>query len=230
MKWIFLLIITIVSTVSYAQAWRDSLAAARKSYQSKSYNEALKYYKSAQRLAPKDVDLSEELAQSAYRAAKYDEAAKSYSRLAKKENNSKRKVTLLDNLGRTKLKQKSYADAENAFKQALRMDPANEKARQGLVEAKRKRQQQQKQQQSRQQQAKQQAPKKPSPPQNKKKDDNEQQQPKSSKEEQKQNEQKLADKETERKLDELTRREMETKKRLDGSKGKTNGKAADKDW
>jgi Ca-activated chloride channel family protein len=60
--------------------------------------------------------------------------------------------------------------------------------------------------------------------------DNQDNQNKPNKEQQQSNQSKLQDKETERKLDELSKQEQAIKKRLNGSKGKKNGQQSTKDW
>jgi len=233
-----------ISAAAFSQEWKDSLDHARSLYKKGKYNEALKYYKSAEQLAPKGVDLSEEKGQSAYRAANYAEAEQAF-RQATKQKDVKRKSAAYNNLGSARLKQQNFEGAQEAFKEALRLDPANEKARQNLAEAKRiqkeeekkKQDEQNKQNQNQGQQPQQnngqpngqpkpgdQQPKdgqgkpKPQPGQG-------DGQPKPGTEQRK-----LEDKQTDRKLDDLMRQEMDTKKRLDGSKGTSNGKPAKKDW
>jgi len=234
-----------IFTGLYAQEWKDSLEQARSLYKQGKYNEALKYYKSTERLAPKGVDLSEEKGQSAYRAAKYQEAEQAFQQ-ATKQKDIKRKSSAYNNLGSARLKQKNFAGAQEAFKEALRLDPSNEKARQNLAEAKRiqkeeekKKQQQQQQNQQNQDQQQNNGDSKGQP----KPGDQQNQQGGQQKPQQGQGKpqpsnadpknaagQKLEDKQTDRKLDDLMRQEMDTKKRLDGSKSSTNGKPAKKDW
>lgn len=262
MKYIVLLVSFVVLTAlnaGWSQEWRDSLNHARNLYKSGKYKEALKYYKSAERLAPNDVDLSEEKGQSAYRAGDFKEAESSFRRAASLQNDKKRKSGAYNNLGSARMKQENYSGAEEAFKEALRLDPSNEKIRQNLAEAKRlkkkKEEEEQKQKQNNDpsqdeqqqnnnqqqqqgnnsQQDKQQQQQSQSGQNNK--NNNQQQQSGADKQKSQQQssgsqskEQKLADKQTERKLNELMRQEMDAKKRLDGSKGKSNGTKAKKDW
>jgi Ca-activated chloride channel family protein len=250
------LVAVCATNTGWSQEWRDSLNHARKLYKNGSYKEALKYYKSAERLAPNDVDLSEEKGQSAYRAKDYKEAEKSFNSATVRQTDKKRKVAAYNNLGNARMRQENYKGAEDAFKEALRLDPANEKARQLLAQAKRlRREKQQKEQQEQEQkqqnqdnQQQNQDPKKGDQQQKpqqsgqgqknqQQNQQNQQNSGQSGKETGKQQqgaagkeEQKLADKQTERKLDELMRQEMDAKKRIDGSKGNSNGKKAKKDW
>jgi Ca-activated chloride channel homolog len=264
MKSIVLLVVfaaAFAQNPAWSQPWRDTLNRARSLYKNGKFEEALKYYKSAERLAPNDVDLSEEKGQSAYRAGDYSEAERSFRTAAGRQTDKKRKVAAYNNLGNSQLRQKNYGGAENAFKDALRIDPSNEKARQLLGEAKRlkkeeeeKQKKQQQQQQNNQQnqennQNGQQQQQNGNQQQNNQQSQSPNQQDRKNQQQQNQSgqqsgnkdsrdqqggssgkEQKLADKQTERKLDELMRQEMDAKKRLDGSKGNSNGKKAKKDW
>lgn len=259
MKIVALLLIALTAaSASWSQEWRDSLSYARSLYKKGEYDKALKYYKSAQKLAPEDVDLSEEEGQSAYRAGKYPEAEKAFGKATTRQKDAKRKSAAYNNLGSARMKQENFPGAEEAFKESLRLDPSNETARQNLAEAKRKRKQKEQQQQQNQQQQNQQQNQDQQQNQNQQQQNNNssgQQQQEQQQQQQNQNQQqnsnqqqqqntksnsdsqqkgkeqqKLADKQTDRKLDELMRQEMDTKKRLDGSKGNSNGKAAKKDW
>ena len=246
------LIVTVASNTGMAQEWRDTLNHARELYKKGNYKEALKYYKSADRLAPNDVDLSEEKGQSAYRAGKYKEAEEAFRTAASKQTDTKRKASAYHNVGNSRMKLKDYGGAEESFKEALRLDPKNEKARQQLAEAKRLKKEQEEQEKKKQQENKENDPKdpgdkpneggeKPKEGEGKGQNNNKPKQPQEGQNKPSNNdakpqpgsaskEQKLADKQTERKLDELMRQEMDAKKRLDGSKGKTNGSKAKKDW
>src|SRR3989338_7482455 len=213
------LIVAAASNTGMAQEWRDTLNRARELYKKGDYKEALKYYKSADRLAPNDVDLSEEKGQSAYRAGKYKEAEEAFRTAAGKQTNTKRKASAYHNVGNSRMKLKDYGGAEESFKEALRLNPENEKARQQLAEAKRLKKEQEEQEKKNN---------KPKQPQNgQDKPGNSDAKPQSGSAGK---EQKLEDKQTERKLDELMRQEMDAKKRLDGSKGKTKGSKEKKDW
>lgn len=256
---LLLMVIAVVGMTNsgYSQEWRDTLNRARELYKGGKYKEALKYYKSAERLAPNDVDLSEEKGQSAYRAGSYKEAEQAFQSAAGRLKDKKRKSSAYNNMGNARMKQQDYASAEEAYKESLRLNPEHEKARQGLAEAKRLKKKQEdeqkKQQQNNDQSEENQGEngnnnsssskgKKPQAGSNGQKKQSGSQQNDQSQEgdsekgsEKKQSQptsggQKLSDKQTERKLDELVRQEMEAKKRLDGAKGKTNGTKAKKDW
>lgn len=246
LKWILLLSSLTGFSVAFGQNWKDTLNAARKAYKNGNYREALKYYKTADRLAPNDVDLSQEKGQTAFKAQEYVTAEQCFEKLSQSEKEPDKQVRAFNNLGNCRMKQENYAGAEEAYKAALRIDPSNEKARQHLMEAKRLKQQQEQQQQQenkeQQNQQKdsdpnqqhQQGTGEPKDEKNEQKKDQQKQQEQNQQRQQKsdrqQQESQLKDKQTERKLDDLSRQEMGTKKRLNGSKGSKGGKTARKDW
>lgn len=220
MKAIIFIGICCWASAAYGQEWKDSLNVARKYYEQGKYKEALKYYKSAERIAPKDVDLSVEKGQAAYKAGDYKTAAESYERRVNEMPESAQRQKMRSNLGESHMKQQNYQGAVEAFKEVLRRDANNEKARQRLMEAQRMLKQQQNQQQQNQQNQQQQN----------QQQQNNQSNPSTEKQQQGNNQQKLQDKETERKLDELSKQELDIKKRINGSKGKKSGNKANKDW
>ncbi|WP_343747093.1 tetratricopeptide repeat protein [Fluviicola sp.] len=236
---------------AFSQNWEEDLNHARKLYKEGNYKEALKYYKRAESSAPNDVDLSQEIGQTAYRANDFRTASESFERQANNANTKEKEIRARTSLGESRMKQQDYQGAVDTYKQVLRLDPDNEKARQRLMEAKRLLEQQKKQQQNKnnEQQNKENNQNQNNPQQNNNqnpqqkgdKNQNQSQDNKQNQDQQNQNsqsqnhkgggdKQKLQDKETERKLDEFAKQELNTKRRIDGSKGTTGGKKARKDW
>ncbi|TNE55341.1 MAG: tetratricopeptide repeat protein [Bacteroidetes bacterium] len=212
-----------------AQEWKDSLQEARKLYQSGSYEQALQKYQSTKKIAPKGIDLSDEIGQTAYRARKFEEAGASYEQSSSKKGTAKDRARTYHNIGNTKYRQKRYDEAIQAYKQALREDPSDDETRYNLALAQRQKRAQQKN------------------PQNQEGNKNQNQGNKNQKEQKKnsrnqegsdQNKSErnqdaknaLRDKGTERALDELVKKEMETKKKLGGYKSKTGSSKSGKDW
>ncbi|MNK12818.1 Tetratricopeptide repeat protein [compost metagenome] len=248
MKVVVILLLCFSAFSSFGQDWKETLNEARKLYKKGNYKEALKYYKRAERLAPNDVDLSQEIGQTAYRANDFDTASEQFERQAGKAETKEKVVRARTSLGESRMKQQDYESAIDAYKDVLRLDSDNEQARQRLVEAKRlqkqkcknktkEQEQDNKDQQDKkdQDQKKNDQNQKDQPNQKNQKEDKDQGQSKNNQQNQNQQDQKgeqkkLQDKETERKLDEFSKQELSTKKRLDGSKGTTGGKKARKDW
>ena len=61
-----LIILLSVGNGASAQDWRDTLNMARSAYKKQDYKKAVKLYEKAQKGAPENVDLSNEMAQSAF--------------------------------------------------------------------------------------------------------------------------------------------------------------------
>ena len=244
MKTALMIISCVLAFNSFGQDWKEPLNEARRLYKKGNYKEALKYYKRAERIAPNDVDLSQEIGQTAYRANDFGTAAENFERQANNAETKEKEIKARTSLGESRMKQQDFQSAVDNYKRILRLDPNNEKARQRLVEAKRLLEQQKKQQQDKQdKENKEQNKDKQNAQNNNQNQQNQQNQQNDSKDKQqnqnqqnqksqgqKNEEKKLQDKETERKLDEFSKQELNTKKRLDGSKGTTGGKTARKDW
>lgn len=139
------LLVLFVSTMSFAQdddAWRDSLILARKAYQNKEYTKALKHYESAQKIAPEDIDFSDEMAQSAYRSRDFERAEKIYRQGSSTKMSKNERADAMHNLGNSQMRQKDYKAAAESYKEALRNNPNDEETRYNLSEAVRKIQEQ----------------------------------------------------------------------------------------
>jgi Ca-activated chloride channel homolog len=241
MKTALIIISCVLTFTSFGQEWKGTLNEARRLYKKGNYKEALKYYKRAERLAPNDVDLSQEIGQTAYRANDFGTAAENFERQANNAQTKEKEISARTSLGESRMKQQDFQSAIDAYKDVLRLDQDNEKARQRLVEAKRLLEQQKKEQQNKQNKENKEQNKDDQNQQENKNQQNQNQQNSKDKQQnqnqqnqqsqqQKSEQKKLQDKETERKLDEFSKQELNTKKRLDGSKGTTGGKRARKDW
>lgn len=231
MKLFALLVITLVHFSGFSQPWMDSLKVARKAYKNKEYDKATKYYKSAQNLAPKEVDLSEEIAQSTYRSRNFDDSEKVYQQAADSKSDKKEKAKMQHNIGNVRMKKKDYAGAIEAYKESLKNNPNDEETRYNLSEAIRQKKQQE--QQNKDQQNKNDNKGEDNKDNQKNKNDSKQGNSKSdsnSKKEQNPSSS-LPDRQADKMLDNLTRQESETKRRIARSqKGNSNSTKSGKNW
>lgn len=136
---IFLLVLS--SSMSFGQdedAWRDTLIMARKAYEKKNYSEALKYYESTQKIAPDDIDLSDEMAQSAYKARDFERAEKIYQQGSSTKMSKRQRGDAMHNMGNAQMRQENYEGAVESYKEALRNNPNDEETRYNLSKAIRK--------------------------------------------------------------------------------------------
>jgi Ca-activated chloride channel family protein len=213
----------------FAQAWVDSLEVARKAYKSGDYDKAVRYYQSAHKQAPKDVDLSDEIAQSTYRARDFKNAQKAYEQSANDKKSPEERARVNHNLGNARMKQKDYDGAISAYKESLRNNPNDPETKYNLSEAiRQKKQQDQKQNQDQ----KDNQCKNPNQNQNNNQNNsnNSNQKPSDQRNNGSDNK-KMPNKQADKMLDDLTRKEAETKKRLaKNSNDKKPGSNSGKDW
>ncbi len=229
MKSIVVVLFTVFAFQGFAQQWVDSLKVARTAYKNKEYDKANRYYRSAQNLAPKDVDLSEEIAQSTYRSRDFDNAEKVYQQAASEKKDKLEKAKMQHNLGNTRMKKKDYSGAIEAYKDALRNNPNDEETQYNLSEAIR----QKKQQEDKKNNQQNQNGKNPSQNQNNSgsnKSNNSGVGSTSSKNDKKSSGS-LPNKQADKLLDNLTKQEANTRRRISsGSKNEENKSKSGKNW
>jgi Ca-activated chloride channel homolog len=258
MKFLFLVIVVVSGTANsaYSQNYVDSLNAARRASNNGQYRKALKYYKSTERIKPKDLDLSQEMGQTAYKAGDYETAKRCFDNLSANSKSSKERSNHLTDSGISSLGSEDYKGAEETFKDALRENPNNEKARQLLMEAKRKRKQKECQNNSGGEENKQDGQQGQNGQQqqgqgNQQEQGQQQQggnQGQNSQGDNKQNSKNkgkpkpgdskngkpgdgnLQDRQTERRLDELMKQEADARRRMNGNNGTSENNNAEKDW
>ena len=229
MKSIIVVLFTVFAFHGFAQQWVDSLKVERTAYKNKEYDKANRYYRSAQNLAPKDVDLSEEIAQSTYRSRDFDNAEKVYQQAASEKKDKLEKAKMQHNLGNTRMKKKDYSGAIEAYKDALRNNPNDEETQYNLSEAIR----QKKQQEDKKNNQQNQNGKNPSQNQNNSgsnKSNNSGVGSTSSKNDKKSSGS-LPNKQADKLLDNLTKQEANTRRRISsGSKNEENKSKSGKNW
>jgi tetratricopeptide (TPR) repeat protein len=229
MKSIIVVLLTVFAFQGFAQQWVDSLKVARTAYKNKEYDKANRYYRSAQNLAPKDVDLSEEIAQSTYRSHDFDNAEKVFQQAASDKKDKLEKAKMQHNLGNTRMKKKDYSGAIEAYKDALRNNPNDQETQYNLSEAIR----QKKQQENKKNKQQNQNGKNPSQNQNNSgsnKSNNSGGGSTSSKNDKKSSGS-LPNKHADKMLDNLTKQEANTRRRISsGSKNEENKSKSGKNW
>lgn len=133
-RYIVLLILAFSST-THAQHWGDSLRVARTAFKGENFELAYEKFLAAQRLAPDNIDLSHDIATAAYRAEDYETAEQLFKGAATRGTKDTHKKWL--NVGNSQLKQENLKGAIESYKNALRLDPSDDKARHNLAQAKR---------------------------------------------------------------------------------------------
>ena len=229
MKSIIVVLFIVFAFQGFAQQWVDTLKVARTAYKNKEYDKANRYYRSAQNLAPKDVDLSEEIAQSTYRSRDFDNAEKVYQQAASEKKDKLEKAKMQHNLGNTRMKKKDYSGAIEAYKDALRNNPNDQETQYNLSEAIR----QKKQQEDKKNNQQNQNGKNPSQSQNNSGSNNSNNSGgrSTSSKNDKKSSGSLPNKQADKLLDNLTRQEANTRRRISsGSKNEENKSKSGKNW
>ena len=127
--------VTLAFTSLYGQAWRDSLNVGQQVFQSGDYARAMKLFRDAQDLAPAHVNILDLINQSAYKAQNYQDAIKGYEQAAKNAQTAQEQSRAHYNLGNAHYRNNDVKKAIESYKEALRKDPTNEKARHNLAYA-----------------------------------------------------------------------------------------------
>lgn len=225
MKYIVLFILTLITGLTFSQQWRDSLLHARELYSNKKYDEALNYYRSTVDHAPEDIDLSDEIAQSAYKNRDFEKAEEIYRKGTVSKASKFEKADAYYNLGNTLMKKKKYQEAAEAYKNSLRLDSKNDQTRYNLSEAIRQLKNQEENQEKKNQDGK---------SDNKDSKDNQsnQKESKNSKSDSPKegSDSKIPNKTADKLLDQLMKQEAETKRKMTGQKGDKSNSKSGKDW
>lgn len=229
----YIFLILFSCTTVFGQDWRDSLNQARGAYRMRNYEKAIRLYESAQKKAPKGVDFSDEIGQSAYKAKEYEKAERVYRKSSslKKDKNSKARI--FHNIGNSKMQLKDYKGAIDAYKKSLKNNSINERTRYNLSEAIRRLKKQENKKEP-----KDNPNSKPSKPKDSKNPKEKKVDPKNQKSQQKEKEEnqdegkrsKLSDNRVEKILDKLMKEESATKRKISKTKGDNSKSNSGNDW
>ncbi|CAA9535328.1 MAG: hypothetical protein AVDCRST_MAG96-3858 [uncultured Segetibacter sp.] len=209
-KIILILISLSVTLFGRAQGDQSLMAKGNELYKKQQFDQAAEQYRKAADLNTKNAKAKYNLGDALYRSGKADAAQKAFSDAANNTKDEIAKSKAVYNKGVTLSSQKKLLESINAYKESLRLNSADEEARQNLQKAlnELKKQQQQNQQK-----------------QNNKKQDKQQNQKQP---EQQKNNSKLSQKQVEQMLNAL--RKDEKKIQQDLQKKNNIGKSNSKDW
>nr|MBA2250597.1 VWA domain-containing protein [Chitinophagaceae bacterium] len=138
------LLLLLVINNSFAQSGTKAIIKGNEAYKIKQYDNAVGQYQKALAREPANAIASFNLGNALYRKNKTDDALKSYESSVKntKDNNTKEKIYY--NSGVTLQKQNKLPECITAYKNALKLLPTDEDARQNLERALKQQKQQQK--------------------------------------------------------------------------------------
>src|SRR5690554_1357589 len=119
---ILLAIVFFMTGFTQAQSWKDSLRVGKQYYQEGNYKQAYQSLLEAQKLAPSEVDLSQDIGNAAYRSQDYEMAEKAFRAAASNNEDKNTQSKHWHNVGNSQMQAKNYKAAVESYKNALRSE------------------------------------------------------------------------------------------------------------
>ena len=215
-----LLIFSLAAVVTVrAQSAEALIRQGNRNYNKQEYDQSLSNYEKALKKSPGNPDAQFNQGDAFYRKNDYEKATSSYDDVLQSKADDKTRQTAYYNKGVAEIRQKKLDESIDAWKNALRLNPADSDARENLVKAllEKKKQEQQQQQQNKKDQN-QKKPKEDKP----KQDQNQENKPKPQ-------QSKLTKQQVEQYLRSLEQREKDVQDKMNQNKNHTLSQP-DKDW
>lgn len=238
----------------FSQDWQDLHQQGKKAYAEGKYQEAYDHFINAQRIAPENIDLSKDIGTAAYRKGEFDKAETIFSNSLSSDNQDM-EAKKWHNIGNSQLKQKNYSEAIESYKKSLRLNPNNKETRYNYAEAKRRlalqqEQQNEQEQEDQEQEGDQKGDQNNSNDQNQSENQSQDNQGQNNNDAQDQSQQdqnsssdpsksksknqkanQMNDKAADKMLEDLLKKEMETKRKVQGyNKGESDKNKSGKKW
>ena len=147
MKYFFLIPVLFISATGYAQPEQKFIRKGNHEYNDKKYGEAEVNYRKALEKKSTSRKAEYNLSNSLYKQEKYEAAATKYQNLTQQEKDRNERSRYFYNQGNSLLKANKLNESIEAYKNALRNNPADEDAKHNLQYALRLKNTQQQQQQ-----------------------------------------------------------------------------------
>lgn len=212
-----LLVGSILSTASFAQKVNTPLREGNKLYKEKSFEKSAAEYNKALGLAPNNPLANYNMGNAQFRMNKFEEAAKLYDNTIANSKEKAERQKAYYNKGVSFSKQKKLEESIEAYKNALKLDPKDQQARENLQKALLEKKQQDQQQQKEEQEKKEKEKKNPK-----------QQKPQDQQQQPKEQQSKLNKQQVEQLLKALEQKEKDVQKKLQPNSSSPN--KPDKDW
>jgi len=145
-------LIFILPVLVHGQAERKYIRQGNKQYKEKVFNESEILYRKALEKEQQSYSGEFNLGDAMYKQEKYEDAARSFHKLAENQTDPMKLGELYHNMGNSLLKAKQLEASIEAYKQALRNNPADNETRHNLAYAQQMQQQEQEQEQENQDQ------------------------------------------------------------------------------
>jgi tetratricopeptide (TPR) repeat protein len=216
MKLATTLLLLCIAQLSMAQTDKSTIKKGNEAYKKKDYETAIKKYAEVIQKDAKNAVAQNNLGNALYKTDKKEAAANAYDIAANSATKPIEKSNALYNKGVALQNDKKLAESITAYKNALKLNPANADARHNLQLALKKQEQQKKEEQK--EKEKKDDKKKEEP----KKDDKKEEQPK-------ENKSNLSKKEAEQKLQALLQKEKDLQNKMNKANTQSPNKP-EKDW
>lgn len=140
--WIIaVLLLGITGSLPAQKAERKNVRSGNKLYQNELYTDAEIAYRKGLEVNPTSFEGTFNLGNALYRQEKYKEAAEQYERIAQQgqrllnddPDNAEKLAQVFHNLGNIGMKEQRYAESIELYKQALRLNPADDETRYNLA-------------------------------------------------------------------------------------------------
>jgi tetratricopeptide (TPR) repeat protein len=139
-------LISLLPVLAHGQAERKYIRQGNKQYKEEVYDESEILYRKALEKEMESYSGEFNLGDALYKQDKFEDAARSFNKLAENQTDPKKLGELYHNLGNSLLKANQLETSIEAYKQALRNNPADDETRHNLAYAQQMQQQQQQQQ------------------------------------------------------------------------------------
>jgi Ca-activated chloride channel homolog len=220
---LLLIIAKFFATPLHAQHENANLRRGNSEYRSENYQDAELNYRKALENNPSSVRALYNLANSLYRQGRYDEAANILEGISQAPMSDERRADVYHNLGNAKVNANAVKDAIEAYKNSLRIRPADVDTRHNLAKAMKllqEQEQQQQQQQDDQQQEK----------QEQEQDQNQDQQQKPEQQQEKQRPDQISPQDAQRILDAMNQQEQRVQEKIDRDQRQRQPLRPEKEW
>jgi Ca-activated chloride channel homolog len=130
-----ILILVILTATAYAQKKNPHIISGNKLYRENKFEEALPEYMKAKEVAGNDPVVNYNLGNTYFRNKNFEEATKTFDNTIESGNNSSMKQKGFYNKGVSLSKQRKLEESIEAYKMAVKLDPADNDARINLQKA-----------------------------------------------------------------------------------------------
>lgn len=218
--YLLILLSALCSKTLHAQKENAAIRKGNRYYKEQKFDESQKQYQQALQQSPDNAAADYNLGNAQYRKNSFEEAARSFDDAAAHADNKDVKEKSFYNKGVASIKQKKLVESIAAWKDALKLNPSDDEARDNLEKAlmEQKNKQQQKQKDNKKQEDKKQDNKK----QEEKKQDQKQQEPQQQKS-------RLTKQQVEQLLKALQQKEKDVQEKMNQNKTRTLSQP-EKDW